>query len=569
MAYGLACGASIASSGRVELPSTLTGRGRTLREKQNHGSPPQCFVHLYAWFGQVLGPGTTMSVLDVGGGTGDKTVRLRKTYERFGHSFACIDVVPSGSVCSKFDGQRIPRHDDSQDIVFFSYALHHAGDHALPLLLDASRVSRRYLVVLEDLKADTMDMQKAEATHLGCTPQIPCVFRGDDEWRAIFELLPQWELVHVAVPNRSCARPIPRRLYVLKRSRYGQQQRRRQCTLDDMVAAVPSGSKAMQHYLEGTYGDAPVPGDERKLEAAAAALASGELDVVWLDLLPQSMLANCSGWPTLPTGPRTVYTTQNRLIPFPSTLWIYHHTATPSSADEANAGPRVNVDHSLELGDGWLEVHHSKAAFDGREASHFYMYLARGSGVWCAAAHDPPCCHRRPRQRLSPTSSPLLPCESLCLLSVLVLRDGRYQTGATAVFTDVLQMAIAMNASVSSNCHECGAKKPALLRQAATIGLDTIIFTSHVDTFDRRGHDHGGRYVTEVIALRVAPYKGTACPNNTSRFAVGWPDRRMPCRCNPLNSLTFCDRAGTLPHQAHTDPEHHRTSHGADSGRHS
>ena len=66
-----------------------------------------------------------------------------------------------------FDGEHLPYADRSQDVVFFSYSLHHAGDSALPLLQEATRVADHgaHIVVLEDLKADTMGMQRAEAVH--------------------------------------------------------------------------------------------------------------------------------------------------------------------------------------------------------------------------------------------------------------------------------------------------------------------------------------------------------------------------------------------------------------------
>ena len=89
------------------------------------------------------GPTSGGDEIVVGGGTGEKTLELRRRFERFGHSFACLDVdVAIGGACSRFDGDSIPRHDSSQDIVFFSYSLHHAGEHTLPLLQEAARVAR-------------------------------------------------------------------------------------------------------------------------------------------------------------------------------------------------------------------------------------------------------------------------------------------------------------------------------------------------------------------------------------------------------------------------------------------
>ena len=44
----------------------------------------------------------------------------------------------------------------------------------------------------------------------------PCSFRGDKEWRALFEVLQLGTLVHNVSVNRHCARPTPRALYVLE-----------------------------------------------------------------------------------------------------------------------------------------------------------------------------------------------------------------------------------------------------------------------------------------------------------------------------------------------------------------
>ena len=186
----------------------------------NHWSPSGCFETLDRWFNRTLrSVHRPFQVLDVGGGTGEKTLKLRDTYRDTAHTFECVDVASGpGSPCQRIDGERLPYADLSQHIVFFSYVLHHAADHTLALLQEAKRVARRgaYIVVLEDLKADTVLMQRAEAVHLGCTPgREPCIFRGDREWRAIFQLL-RLHLVDRLVPSRFCARPIPRALYILQ-----------------------------------------------------------------------------------------------------------------------------------------------------------------------------------------------------------------------------------------------------------------------------------------------------------------------------------------------------------------
>ena len=202
----------------------------------NHWSSYRCFRQLDSWFERVLANATrSMRVLDVGGGTGEKTQHLR---ERFGrtHQIHCLDVI-SHPACQRFGGELLPMADRSQDVVFFSYALHHSGDHAIPLLQEARRVTEHggFIAVLEDLKADSTLMQRAEAVHLGCTPSEPCIFRGDREWRAIFELL-RLRVVERMTPDRRCARNIPRALYVLQHDR----------RLDGRITIVGEGRNSME-----------------------------------------------------------------------------------------------------------------------------------------------------------------------------------------------------------------------------------------------------------------------------------------------------------------------------------
>lgn len=215
----------------------------------NHGSPSQCFVDLDQWFERTLhNASSSMRVLDVGGGTGAKTLMLRQKFEA--HNFQCIDVIDH-PVCERFDGERLPFPHRSQDVVFFAYSLHHAGDHALPLLQEATRVLAHgaSIAILEDLKADTTLMQRAEAVHMGCSPTEPCIFRGDREWRAIFELLRLRVVEHVT-PGRLCARPIPRALYVLQHD--SALEGRITVTENGLRKSAPARGHAPAHALVNT-----------------------------------------------------------------------------------------------------------------------------------------------------------------------------------------------------------------------------------------------------------------------------------------------------------------------------
>ncbi|KAH8062327.1 quercetin 2,3-dioxygenase [Aureococcus anophagefferens] len=82
-----------------------------------------------------------------------------------------------------FDGRTVPAPDDSYDVVCFTYVLHHAAGATIKLLREARRVSKRYVVVLEDLQETAADAENAHAHEpLGA-------FRTREEWVDLFVLL--------------------------------------------------------------------------------------------------------------------------------------------------------------------------------------------------------------------------------------------------------------------------------------------------------------------------------------------------------------------------------------------
>ena len=82
-----------------------------------------------------------------------------------------------------FDGRTVPAPDDSYDVACFTYVLHHAAGATIKLLREARRVSKRYVVVLEDLQETAADAENAHAHEpLGA-------FRTREEWVDLFVLL--------------------------------------------------------------------------------------------------------------------------------------------------------------------------------------------------------------------------------------------------------------------------------------------------------------------------------------------------------------------------------------------
>ena len=125
-------------------------------------------------------------MLDVGGGQGELGALTTAHWTKGSNTsinWNCIDVRRSER-CTQFDGRRLPQANASADVVVFSYMLHHAGDHTISLLREAARVSRDYVVVVEDLKGETRRVAWNEFKD-----EWSGTFRGEEEWRELFGLL--------------------------------------------------------------------------------------------------------------------------------------------------------------------------------------------------------------------------------------------------------------------------------------------------------------------------------------------------------------------------------------------
>ena len=175
---------------RLQEPSTVSSGAYDYKSAQshpdNHGSPTRCNEQFFRWIGEVLPTTgvTPLQVLDVGGGRGDLG---RDTAKRIPNPaklhWECIDIVGSAS-CQEFDGRAIPHPRASKDVVVFNYMMHHAADETVSLLSHARRVSRKYVVVVEDLKGTTPNETMREWDH-----EWHGTYRGEREWRALFRLL--------------------------------------------------------------------------------------------------------------------------------------------------------------------------------------------------------------------------------------------------------------------------------------------------------------------------------------------------------------------------------------------
>jgi ubiquinone/menaquinone biosynthesis C-methylase UbiE len=128
--------------------------------------------------------------LDVGAGTGCVDAYLADMLNPESFDLCDLNVGPRTAYpVSRFDGTHLDHPEDSYDVLFFTYVLHHAADSTIPLLRDAHRIARRYVVVLEDPK-ETPDDHLWAYKH-----DERGTFRGLAEWRELFGLL-DFSIVH-------------------------------------------------------------------------------------------------------------------------------------------------------------------------------------------------------------------------------------------------------------------------------------------------------------------------------------------------------------------------------------
>jgi len=231
------------------------------------------------------------------------------------------------------------------------------------------------------------------------------------------------------------------------------------CSLENIRSL---DAAATLRYARAVYGSA----------AAAVAVAQGlrafwdRVDVVWHDFLPAS-LASCS-W-SLSPAPGAVYTrfhvaSQQHYpegtmddafvaLGFAPVLWIYRFSSVIRPGDLPDRGPAT--EHAItppvdaeQYEQRWVEVLHYNVQENATKV--LWTYLARGSGMWLF-------------------------------------------TGATAVYRDHTDLAVAMNVS-REECDSCYRKEEhigidkgmkmsdvAMLLERAARFYDTVVFELHVD----------------------------------------------------------------------------------------
>jgi len=141
------------------------------------------YGHRCRWTARKLMPmiKPTDRILDVGAGDCRLDVLLQ---DKVGCEVVPVDVEDFNETdlpLMMFDGKRLPFADASFDAVLLIFVLHHAED-AKAVLAEASRVSRRSVIVFEDVTSNLWDRLVFRTFHhwLAWSEKISYPFR---EWR--------------------------------------------------------------------------------------------------------------------------------------------------------------------------------------------------------------------------------------------------------------------------------------------------------------------------------------------------------------------------------------------------
>jgi ubiquinone/menaquinone biosynthesis C-methylase UbiE len=146
------------------------------------------------------------SVLDVGAGDCRLAALLQR---KIGCKVTPVDVEDFNQTdlpLTLFDGEHLPFGDNTFDVVLLIFVLHHAKD-ARPVLDEARRVSRRSVIVFEDVTSSVWDRMMFRGFHrwLDWSEKISYPYR---EWQP-----PQWtELAQSLGLKQVSATPTDRQL---------------------------------------------------------------------------------------------------------------------------------------------------------------------------------------------------------------------------------------------------------------------------------------------------------------------------------------------------------------------
>lgn len=127
-------------------------------------------------------------ILDIGG------VDFQNMAELRGWEYVTIDLENAQTVgtggyqsssAMKYDGKVLPFESNTFDLINVGFVLHHASENTLGLLKQIKAISRKYVIIGEDVAAQDYPMSWHERNWIHHPGGL---FRSDVEWRQLFEI---------------------------------------------------------------------------------------------------------------------------------------------------------------------------------------------------------------------------------------------------------------------------------------------------------------------------------------------------------------------------------------------
>lgn len=129
------------------------------------------------------------SILDIGGNN------FKSYCYDTGKSYTCIDLErpqktgQGGYFKDKdgltYDGRNLPFGENTFDLVIVNFVLHHASNNTLFLLEQIKKISKKYIIIGEDLSELDHDLNWHKRNFIH---QPGGMFRSDEEWQILFKL---------------------------------------------------------------------------------------------------------------------------------------------------------------------------------------------------------------------------------------------------------------------------------------------------------------------------------------------------------------------------------------------
>lgn len=129
------------------------------------------------------------TILDIGGNN------FKEYCSSTGKLYTCIDLEKpqktgeGGYFKDKdgltYDGRNLPFDENAFDLVIVSFVLHHASNNALFLLEQIKKISKKYILIGEDLSELNYDVSWHKRNFIH---QPGGIFRSDEEWQILFRL---------------------------------------------------------------------------------------------------------------------------------------------------------------------------------------------------------------------------------------------------------------------------------------------------------------------------------------------------------------------------------------------